>query len=87
MDYIALNARQLSCLSWHWLFGIVMDRENTETFYDLSQFFESCTLEQRTKIIEDLDQMSQWPWIVRGLCWLFNIYQALLKNEWVATVN
>lgn len=75
-QYLALSSKFLSRLSYHYIWGLGLDRKGCENFYDLLQELQS-NAELLRSIKDDtnniLNKVGLIGFIVRSLYWIFNI--------------
>ncbi|MDP3562236.1 MAG: hypothetical protein Q8R83_08690 [Legionellaceae bacterium] len=73
MHYPALSEQQLSRYTYHWLWGLRVDKtEGMKTLYEEAVAIKSDEPE-RERLLGQVKGVSQLPWLVSALYWLLNI--------------
>ena len=80
-EYLGLSPKQLSRLSHHWFWGLQIDENDIENFYQkalyLNEHHDECE-----QIIALLISINRYPWVVRAFLWLFNLFD--YRNHYYA---
>ena len=74
MFYTVLGQQQLSRFSYHWLWGLRVDKQMTQTLYDDAVYLQKNPT-VKTQIIDQLNVVGQFIWIFSAFYWIFNINQ------------
>ncbi|MDP3562235.1 MAG: J domain-containing protein [Legionellaceae bacterium] len=72
MVYPALSQNQLSRFSYHWFWGLGVDKSGVRTLYDEAVSLRS-NIEERDKIIGRVVLYNELPWVLLAICWAANI--------------
>ena len=74
MIHPALGQKQLSRFSYHWFWGLRVDKTEDNTCYDDAVYLQE-NPEIRQKIIDQMNQVGEFLWLVRAVYWVCNIKQ------------
>lgn len=69
--FFALSPNELKRISYHWFWGLALDRQGYRTFYEDAILLSNNPVLQK-QFMQQLIAINTLPWWLRGLYWIFN---------------